>query len=107
MDAWRQDVRFAWRRLIRSPGFAAAAILTLALGIGANAIVCGFLNAMILRPLPVSHPEELVFLNSGANGTGSNFSHPNYRDPDWIQPRGCGDRLVRSSLPRLRPCARQ
>jgi predicted permease len=80
MDVWRQDVRFAWRRLIRSPGFAAAAILTLALGIGANAIVFGFLNAMILRPLPVSHPEELVFLNSGANGTGSNFSHPNYRD---------------------------
>ena len=80
MDVWRQDVRFAWRRLIRSPGFAAAAMLTLALGIGANAIVFGVLNAMILRPLPVSHPEELVFLNSGANGTGSNFSHPNYRD---------------------------
>jgi hypothetical protein len=74
------DVRFAWRRLIHSPGFAAAAILTLALGIGANAIVFGFLNALILQPLPVSRPEELVFLNSGANGSGPNFSHPNYRD---------------------------
>jgi predicted permease len=80
MDLWLQDVRFAWRRLIHSPGFAAAAILTLALGIGANAIVFGFLNALILQPLPVSHPEELVFLNSGANGSGPNFSHPNYRD---------------------------
>ncbi len=75
-----QDFRFAFRRLAGSPGFAAAAILTLALGIGANAIVFGFLNALVLQPLPVSHPDELVFLNSGANGTGSNFSHPNYRD---------------------------
>src|SRR5262245_6579490 len=80
MDSLLHDVRFAWRRLIHSPGFAAAAILTLALGIGANAIVFGFLNALVLQPLPVSHPDELVFLNSRANGTGPNFSHPNYRD---------------------------
>src|SRR2546428_12153265 len=75
-----QDVRFAWRRLVHSPGFAAAAILTLALGIGATATVFGSVNALTLQPLPVSHPEELVFLNSGANGSGPNFSHPNYRD---------------------------
>ena len=75
-----QDVRFAWRRLIRSPAFAATAIVTLALGIGANAIVFGFLNALVLQPLPVSRPGELVFLNSGASGNGPNFSYPNYRD---------------------------
>src|SRR6185295_698976 len=80
MNLWLQDLRFGWRRLTHSPGFAAAAILTLALGIGANAIVFGFLNALVLQPLPVPHPQELVFLNSGANGTGSSFLYPNYRD---------------------------
>src|SRR5262245_24746450 len=78
MDIWLQDIRFAWRRLTHSPGFAAAAIVTLALGIGANAIVFGFLNAMVLQPLPVANPHELVFLNTRTNGTG--FSNPNYRD---------------------------
>src|SRR5437016_10512055 len=77
---WLQDVRFAWRRLVRSPAFAATTTFTLALGIGANAIVFGFLNALVLQPLPVSRPDELVFLNSGPSGNGSNFSYPNYRD---------------------------
>ena len=57
------DLRFAFRQLRRSPGFALTVVLTLALGVGANAIVFSVLNALILRPLPVPHADRLVFLN--------------------------------------------
>jgi predicted permease len=64
MDRFRQDLILAFRRLRSSPGFTLAAILTLALGIGANTAVFTAVNALIFRPLPVTHPEELVAVNT-------------------------------------------
>ena len=61
------DVRFALRQSRRSPGFALAAVLTLALAIGANAVVFGVLNALILRPLNVPHPQSLYAIERGGN----------------------------------------
>ena len=78
MDYLLQDFRLGFRRLKQSPGFAFAAIVTLALGIGANTVTFSAINKLLLRPLPVERPEELVSLNS--NRAGANQSYPNYKD---------------------------
>jgi predicted permease len=77
LDSVCRDVHHAIRRLLRSPGFAAACVLTLALGIGVNAIVFSVVNALVLRPLPVEHADGLVFLE---RNSGITQSFPNYRD---------------------------
>jgi len=59
-----EDVRYGWRQLLRSPGFAAVAILTVALGIGANSAVFSVLDGVILKPLPYAAPERLVNVTS-------------------------------------------
>jgi predicted permease len=71
-----QDARYALRMLRKSPGFAVVAVLSLALGIGANTAVFTFLDALLLRPLPVHNPDELVELR----GSGRFISFPMYRD---------------------------
>jgi MacB-like periplasmic core domain len=74
-----RDIRFALRKLLLSPGFALTAILTLAVGIGANVVVFSVLNGIILRPLNVLQPDN-VFQVAGGGNRGDSQSYPDYRD---------------------------
>jgi putative ABC transport system permease protein len=91
MNSLMQDLRFSLRQIRRSPGFMVTAVLTLALGVGANTAIFSLLNQALLRSLPVHAPEQLVILSATGkawdghtsdNGAGSerSFSYPMYRD---------------------------
>ena len=79
VESLLQDLRLAFRRLRKSPGFAAVAVGTLALAIGANAIVFGVLNALILRPVNVPQPQSLYAIERGRD-KAINHSYPDYLD---------------------------
>src|SRR5215472_6813242 len=79
MHSLAQDIRFSLRQLRKSPGFALTAIFTLALGIGANVIVFSVLNALVLRPLNIPQPSEVVQVSRAHSGWDTQ-SYPDYID---------------------------
>lgn len=79
MEEVRQDLRVGFRMLRRSPAFAIVAVLTLAVGIGANTAIFSVLRSVLLRPLPYSHPEQLVQIWTDHRALGR-------AEPEWLAP---------------------
>src|SRR5215467_1618406 len=76
-----KDIRYAWRTLRQNPGFAATAIVSIALGIGANSAIFAVADGMLLRPLPVPNPSNIVSLRSRTpNGNFETVSYPDFLD---------------------------
>jgi predicted permease len=81
MNSFWQDVRYGMRVLLKNPGFTAVAVLTLALGIGANTALFSVVNGVLLNPLPFANPDELVAVyTKSPNFQESSISYPNFLD---------------------------
>ncbi|HMB79322.1 MAG TPA: ABC transporter permease, partial [Vicinamibacterales bacterium] len=100
-----RDLRYAFRALARSPLFTSVALLSIALGIGANTAIFTLVDEVLLRQLPVKNPDQLVLFNGARNHYGNNsggnmLSFPMYEDfrDDFVE-RGTAPALPRVSLP--------
>src|SRR5206468_3443287 len=90
-----QDVRYAIRQLRKTPGFTATAVLTLALGIGANAAIFTLMDALMMRSLPVADPKTLVRLGDTSDcclnsGSVENGSYALFSTETIFRPSVCG-----------------
>ena len=81
LETFLQDVRYGLRQLRRNPGFTIVAILTLALGIGANTAIFSVVNAVLLQPLPFRNPSRLIVLHEGVPKEG--FPKMGFSPPDF------------------------
>ena len=84
LDVLRDDVRFAVRQLTRSPGFTSVAVLTLALGIGANSAIFALADATLLRPLPYADADRLVMLHERTRTVDRGTVAP-FEAADWVE----------------------
>src|SRR5262249_9051874 len=86
MDVLGRDIRYGFRMLVKSPGLSVIAVLSMALGIGANTTIFSLINGVLLRPIPVREPERLVSLFTTDERNTQNLfarmptSRPNYED---------------------------
>ena len=84
METLLQDIRYGIRMVAKSPSFAVIAILTLALGIGANTALFSVVNGVLLNPLPYDQPDRLVAIYSKSSEfPRSSISYPNFLD--WVR----------------------
>ncbi|HEX4231972.1 MAG TPA: ABC transporter permease [Bryobacteraceae bacterium] len=103
-----QDIRFSARSLLKTPAFSMTIVLTLALGIGANTAIFSLIDSVMLRSLPVSHPEQLLQVNMGNKDVWGTKS-PFFSNPVWEQLRDRQDvfsQVFAYSLSRLNLAAR-
>ena len=80
MKEFNRDIRFAFRQILRNPGFAAVAVLAVALGVGPNTAIFSVVYATLLAPMPYPNPDQLVMVWSKINGDRNGVSAGDYLD---------------------------
>ena len=101
LETISHDLRYGWRLIVRKPGFTAVAVLTLALGIGANVLIYSHVETFLRRPIPGAADPSRLMLLDGMRGTRDevSISHPDFRDYRNRRPAGVDDILAYTVTP--------